>query len=37
MAFVPQEIQVMTSRLKEKADKTFANLLAQFATATGDI
>jgi hypothetical protein len=37
MAFVPQEVQIMTSRWQKKADKTFMNVLAQSTVANGDI
>jgi hypothetical protein len=37
MIFIPQEVQIMTSRWQKKVDKTFMNALAQNTVASGDI
>jgi hypothetical protein len=37
MAFVPQEVQITTSRWEEEADKTFMNTMVQNTVPTSDV
>jgi hypothetical protein len=37
MAFIPQEVKIMTSIWQKKADKIFMNALAQNTVASSDM